>query len=120
MSISKLKYIYPILKGHKILYKGKRFWVFEISSEFPFEGYEENCDLIVYDKECGSAMAGAQKTPKGFEGSIIGPQNSYEISGETPAELVDSAIAAFRSAEKHFSGYISASTPRVRKRAPRK
>jgi hypothetical protein len=119
MSISKSKYIYPALKGHKILYKGKRFWVFEVSSEFPFEGYEEYCNLIVYDKEGGCAVAGAHKTSKGYQGSIIGPQNSFEIFGKTPTELVDSAIAAFRRAEKHFSGYVSPSTPRVRKRASR-
>lgn len=117
---NKTRYIYPKLNGHKIIYKGKRFWVFEINSEFPFEGYEEYSEVIVYDKECGCAMAAAQKTLKGYEGSIIGPQNSIEISAATPTELVDSAIAAFRSAEKHFSGYISPSTPRVRKRVAKK
>jgi len=120
MKTPKSKYIYPDLNGHKVLYKGKRFWVFEINSDFPFEGYEEHCSVIVYDKEDGCEIAGAQKNTKGYIGSLIGPQYDVEVSGETPIELLDSVINAFRNYEKHFSGYISPSTPRVRKRAVKK
>ena len=114
------KYIYPDLKGHNVLYKGKRFWVFEISSEFPFEGYEEFCQVIVYDKEFGTEIASAVKNSNGYSGSLIGPQYDVEVSGETPTELLDSAIDAFRNYERHFAGSISPSTPRVRKRVGKK
>jgi len=120
MASPKSKYIYPDLNGHKVLYKGKRFWVFEISSEFPFKGMEEFCQVIVYDKGYGCEVAGAEKTANGYCGSLIGPQDSVEVSGCSPEELVDSVIHASRYYERHFAGYISPSTPRVRKRVIKK
>ena len=120
MTGSKSKYIYPDLNGHKILYKGKRFWVFEISSEFPFKGMEEFCQVIVYDKEYGCEIAGAENSTNGYSGSLIGPQESVEVSGGSPVELLDSVIHASRNYEKNFAGYISPSTPRVRKRVTKK
>ena len=114
------KYIYPDLKGHNVLYKGKRFWVFEISPEFPYEGYEDFCQVIVYDKECGAEIASAVKNSNGYSGSLIGPQNGVEVSGKSPTELVDSTIYAFRNYEKQFAGFISPFTPRVRKRVAKK
>ena len=120
MTVSNSNYIYPELNGHKVLYKGKRFWVFEINSEFPFEGHESYCDVIVFDKDHGDAIAGAKKTSKGYKGSIFDTLYTIEIFGETPTELVDSAIEAWRSAEKNFAGAISPSTPRVRKRVSKK
>ena len=89
MNASKSDYIYPDLNGHKVLYKGKRFWIFEISKEFPFRGYEEFCDVIVYDKKDGAEMAGAKKTTSGFIGSLIGPRESIEVSGSSPIELLN-------------------------------
>jgi hypothetical protein len=120
MNTPKSIYIYPELNGHKVLYRGKRFWVFEINSEFPFEGHESYCDVIVFDKGHGDAMAGAKKTSKGYKGSIFDTLYTIEITGETPTELVDSTIEAWRSAEKNFAGVISQSTPRVRKRESKK
>jgi len=116
----KSKYIYPDLNGHKVLYKGKRFWVFEISSEFPFNGMEKFCQVIVYDKEFGAEIASAIKNSNGYSGSLIGPQNDVEVSGRSPTELVDSAIYAFRNYEKQFAGFVSPFTPRVRKRVAKK
>ncbi len=116
----KSKYIYPNLNGHKVLYKGKRFWVFEISTEFPFNGMEKFCQVIVYDKEYGCEIAEANNSANGFSGSLIGPQESVEVSASTPEDLVDSVIYASRKYEKHFAGFISPSTPRVRKRVSKK
>ena len=47
---------------------------------------------------------------------VIGPQDSVDVTGETPTELLDSAFDAFRNNEKYFAEYISPSTPSVRKR----
>ena len=120
MKTSKSKYIYPHLKEHKVLYKGKRFWIFEISSDFPFEGYEKFCEVIVYDKDSGCEIAGAENSTNGYSGSLIGPQESVEVSGGSPVELLDSVINASRTYERHFAGYISPTTPRVRKRVAKK
>ena len=120
MASPKSKYIYPDLNGHKIFYKDIRFWVFEISSEFPFNGMEKYCQVIVYDKKYGCEIAGAENSTNGYSGSLIGPQEYVEVSGGSPAELLDSVIQASRNYERHFAGYISPSTPRVRKRVNRK
>lgn len=120
MKTPKSTYIYPDLKGHKVLYKGKRFWMFEISSEFPYKGYEEFSQVIVYDKNQGSEIAGAKNNTKGYSGSLIGPQESVKVSGESTVDFLDSVIHALRNYEKHFAGFISPSTPRVRKRVAKK
>ena len=117
---NKISYFYPEIKGNKILYKGKRFWIFEISSEFPFQGYEKFSEIIVFDKHTGSEMAAAKKTANGYDGSLIGPQESVGVSGNSPIELLESVINAFRNYERHFAGFISPSTPRFRKRMAKK
>ena len=120
MSSSKSKYLYPDIKDHKVLYKGKRFWIFEISSEFPYQGYEEHCEVIVFDKGNGVDLACVKKTAYGYAGSLIGPQDSVSVSGNSPIELLESVINAMRMYERHFSGFISPSTPRFRKRVAKK
>ena len=35
-----------------------------------------------------------------YEGSLIRPQENSEVSGESPVDLLDSAIQAFRNYEK--------------------
>ena len=119
MKASNKNYLYPDIDGHKVIYKGKRFWIFEISAEFPYQGYEEYCDVIVYDKKDGVEMASAQKTSDGFIGSLIGPRESVDVSGNSPLELFESAINSWRFYERHFAGFISPSTPRFRKRIPK-
>ena len=34
------KYTPPQLSGHKVAYKGKRYWVIEIDEAHPFEGVD--------------------------------------------------------------------------------
>ena len=52
------KYIPPTLSGHKVLYKSRRFWIFEIDKEHPYESFEESYALIVYDnlERCPAAF----------------------------------------------------------------
>lgn len=116
MSSSKSNYFYPKISEDKILYKGKRFWIFEISLEFPYQGYEKYCEVIVYDKKNGAEMAGAKKGANGYIGSLIGTMDSISVSGKSPIELLESVINKWRSYEKHVSGSISPSMFRFRKR----
>ena len=45
-----MTYTPPNLKGNKVIYKGKRYWIFE-TNENDFEGFDKDyCDLIFYDK----------------------------------------------------------------------
>ncbi len=115
MGSSKSNYTYPEIKDHKILYKGKRFWIFEISSAFPYKGEQQRFDVIVYDKHYGADIAGVRKTANGYVGSLIGTMDSVSASGKSPIELLENVINAMRDYERHFSGSVSPDTPRFRK-----
>lgn len=116
ISSPKSNYTYPEIKDHKVVYKGKRFWIFEISAEFPYEGKQDFFDVIVYDKSYGIDIAGVRKTSDGYVGELIGPMDHVDVSGKLPIDLLESVINAMRMYERHFSGSISAATARFRKR----
>ncbi len=42
---------FPDLSNREVLYKGRRFVMFAVSAERPFDGYGEdgNCDFVVWD-----------------------------------------------------------------------
>jgi hypothetical protein len=106
------RYTPPELDGHNIIYKGKRFWIFEINEKYPFHGLEKDYDTVVFDKAFGNwPLACARKTPKGYEGSLAFTQDRVEISGDSPEELLRSTIQACRVYEKHFSGRVSPDSP---------
>ena len=46
----------PKLSEHKVLHKDRRFMVFEVSQEFPFEGYEKDYSFLVFDKLYGNVV----------------------------------------------------------------
>lgn len=86
-------YIRPKLDDHKVLYKGLRYWVFEISKDFPWDGLEEHCSVAVFDGEYGVVSAFCNHAPNGgFEGYIEWGQSWPTVSGATPKDLVDSVI----------------------------
>ena len=109
-------YTSPQLSGHKILFKGKRFWIFEISEEHPFEGFEDACEIVLFDKVAVAPIAFAKKTLDGFEGALSFTMEYVEVKGATPQELLANAIEMIRLYERHFAGRISASTPRAYRR----
>jgi hypothetical protein len=82
------KYTEPELTNHKILYKGKRYWVFEISKENPYENMENVCSIIVFDKLCGG-IAGYCNYKE--DGTIVGDipysQQSIDIEGKDGKEI---------------------------------
>jgi hypothetical protein len=79
----------PKLSGHSVLHKDRRFVVFRVSSEHPFEGYEADCSVLVFDRRYDSVV--------GFvDDSFIGYcnpstfQESMPVSGSNAAQLVQS------------------------------
>ena len=107
------RYTPPKLDGHKILYKGKRFWIFEIDAKYPFQGYEGvHKQVIVYDKAYGVAVSCAMKTAQGFEGRLTCAMDSVEVAGSSLQKLLENSIEEMRFYEKHVSGGISPTTAR--------
>jgi hypothetical protein len=42
-------YKQPVLAGHRVLYKGRRFIAFEINKQFPFESFEDRFQFAIFD-----------------------------------------------------------------------
>ena len=52
-----MKYTQPKLNGNNVIYKGKRYWIFE-SNENDFQGFNKSdCELIFYDKLYDGVLA---------------------------------------------------------------
>lgn len=82
--------------GNEVLHKDRRFIVFRVSKESPFEGYEPDCSVLVYDRLYGSALGFVDDSLSG----ICNPstyQNSLPICGNSAAELVHSVRQALKT-----------------------
>ena len=97
------KYSQPKLTDHKVLYKGKRYWVFEIDKEHPYENYEKDCNCVVFDKFYGGCVISwCNKLEDGsFKGIVSYGQGSIEVDGRTPKELVDSVVSTYKWMERN-------------------
>jgi hypothetical protein len=90
---NKSRYTNPKLQGHKVIYRGKRYWAFEISNEYPYESYEESCAIIIFDKLYGGIAAWVnQLSDNTYKGDIPYSQQCIDISGNTIREIVDEVI----------------------------
>jgi hypothetical protein len=89
----KSKYCYPELNHHLVLYKGKRYWAFEIDEDHPYENYEQACSIIIFDKLCGGVAASVDKLPDStYKGYIPYSQQSIDIYGKTIQDIVYQVI----------------------------
>jgi hypothetical protein len=89
----KSRYTGPKLCGHRVLYKGKRYWAFEISKKFPYENYEDSCSIIIFDKLYGSVAAWVtQQSNNSYKGDMPYSQQCIDISGNTVKEIVNEVI----------------------------
>ena len=99
------KYIRPKLTGHKVLYKGLRYWVFEVSPAFPFEGYEDYYGIVLYDCLHDGVITGGRMGDDGFiRGDVQFGQGNIEVSGKTLNEFIQNSIAASDWCHKESGG----------------
>lgn len=92
------KYPEPKLASHnKVLLKSKRYWVFTVEKGDGWALYDEPTDVVLYDKRTdgygvfASAVLGVDG---GFTGQLSPiTQMSWNISGNTPQELLSNAIS---------------------------
>ena len=100
-------YTKPKLNGHRILYAGKRYYVFEVDEDHPYEDCETHCDLVIFDKSdeiYNGVTAWCKKLPDGgFEGATPLGQGVYPFSAKTIKELVERYIEAERHIIKNYS-----------------
>lgn len=97
----KPSYTPPNLVNHKVIYKGKRYWVFEVNSENPYEDAEKFSSLLVFDKLYGAVAAFCNRiSDSEYEGEIPIGQNSIEIKAKNIKDLVAEVIFWDKQIEK--------------------
>lgn len=85
-----MKYSAPNLSGHNILYKGRRYWAFEVSKEFPYEGSEDIDSIVIYDGLLETDVAWCHIGINGeFNGFVAYGMHELSVSGSTIRELID-------------------------------
>lgn len=98
-----INYTRPKLNGHPILYKGRRFWAFEVSDQFPYNREEEFSDVVVYDCLNEVVMISGKR---GKDGSLTGyvpvGQDGIEVTGKDVKDFVDNAWATWKWCEKRY------------------
>lgn len=86
---ARLKYKKPNLRGHNVLYKGRRYWAFEVSSEFSYEGSEDIDSIVVYDGSLETDVAWCHQEGNGvFKGFAAYGMHELSVSGSTIEELI--------------------------------
>jgi hypothetical protein len=83
----------PKLDGHKILYKGRRYIMFEMNTEHPYEGYEAFNSIALWGGGCGSVCAFADRLPNGkLLGNLAFTMDMVEVKADTPRQFIDENI----------------------------
>lgn len=97
-----VKYRRPYLNGYKVLYKGRRFWVFEISNQTPFGGAEEFYNLIAYDCLNDCILITAVLENNKITGDIPVGQDSLEVTGKDVSEFLARTLHAWKRVDPSF------------------
>ncbi|MDH6421603.1 hypothetical protein M2131_001544 [Polynucleobacter sphagniphilus] len=67
------KYTEPKISNNKILYQGKRYLIFSVTKETPFDDYLDYSDVIIFDKLNNYVLGCSLRDQK--------RSNSYEFNG---------------------------------------
>jgi hypothetical protein len=92
----------PDLRNHKVLYGGRRYWVIEVSKEYPYRGYEDIAGLVIYDGLYDIDIGWGRKDEKGvFIGGVPYGQHLLEVKGNTVRDFVRSIAKEAEWALRH-------------------
>lgn len=67
------RYIRPEVGDNNIVYKGRRYWVIQMTGQDSIEGFSKNdCDYLIYDGLFGAIMALIEKQEDGkIKGTLM-------------------------------------------------
>ncbi|MBU3614470.1 hypothetical protein ICN46_06125 [Polynucleobacter sp. Latsch14-2] len=85
----------PKLSGHSVLHKDRRWVVFGISQEYPYDGYEADCSVLVFDRRYDSVVAFVDDSFNGYCNPSTF-QESLPVHGSGATELVESVSKALK------------------------
>jgi uncharacterized membrane protein len=98
-------YSYPKLYGNKILYKGRRYIMFEMNAEHPYEGYESFSSIALWDSNQSNICAFADRTSNGqLTGHLAFTMDKVEVNGDKPRQFIDETVRLWRFYVKHVEG----------------
>ena len=93
-------YTFQDLSDHKIIYKGRRYLVFEVSQSSPFESMEDVADFVVWDGDCNVAVSYGTITSDGeYEGFLAFSHVEIEIDS---AENIRDFVKNSKKAQMQF------------------
>lgn len=64
-------YSFPDLSNHKIIFNGRRYKAFIVSSDNPFNGYEDDSDFVVWDGLYDAAVSYGSISSKGIYSGFL-------------------------------------------------
>ena len=86
---------------HTILYKGRRYWVFEVNNENPFQNYEGTCQFLVFDKKVGCVCAwGNYAKNELLNGYIQYGQGCIDFEANSPKDFVEKMVKWYKWIER--------------------
>ena len=100
-----MRYSFPKLNGHKMLYKGRRYIMFEMNAEHPYEGFEVSNSIALWDGEQSNICAFGDRLTNGkYTGHLAFAMDKVEVNGDKPRQFIDESIRLWKFYVKHVEG----------------
>ncbi len=81
-------YTFPNLANFEIIFNGRRYKAFKVTKSFPFAGYEEGCDFVVWDGIYDAAVSyGTISTGGVFNGFLAFSHVEIEVDAALTINL---------------------------------
>ena len=99
MAKTESRYTFPDLEGREVLYRGRRYIAFAVSSEQPFEDAEDDGDFVIYDGLYDAVSAIGRRDEKGIYGELAFSHVEIEIE---PAPNMRDFVQAAAKAQASY------------------
>lgn len=100
-----MKYIPPEVGDNKVVYKGKRYWIVEFTGKDKIDGFgREDCQLIMYDKECNGILAYIDFKNGEYFASLAWGIDDYTCSFDTIKYVAKGVVKMDSYYAKHCFG----------------
>jgi hypothetical protein len=94
----------PKLNGHKVAYRGRRYWVIEIDDDHPFEYFDaSHGEFVIYDRRDAVVIATASR----MEGGIYQCRLNSHVEISCEAQNIKDAVKASANAMDEYQKAIS-------------
>ena len=100
-----MKYIPPEIGDNKVIYKGKRYWIIELTGNDKIDGFgRDSCQFIMYDKYGNGILAYIDFKNDEFVATLAWGIDDFKRSFNNIKELVNGVIEMDKFYAKHCFG----------------